>query len=73
MNNKIIWIITQYFFIYIYIQIIPGLIFEGSFIWFLCPFDIAPAKCVWREVFSLLLLLTLQGVQVHIIFFLPPF
>lgn len=42
----VIWIITQYFLVYLCIQIIPALIFVDSFIWLLCSFDGAPSKCV---------------------------
>ena len=42
----ILWIITQYYFMYFLAQIIPVLNIGSSFSWLLCPFDIPLPVCV---------------------------
>lgn len=35
----VLWVVIQYYFIYLTPQIVPVLATGNSFSWFLCPFD----------------------------------
>ena len=41
----LLWVIIQYYFIYLVAQVLPDLVIGNSFSWFLRPFDILPSLC----------------------------